>query len=62
MPMTCSAVYALMTLAFLAVAAPGGCYGELGRVRLVATVPLKGDGDVVVAGWFGHAWHCKAGI
>ena len=26
-----------------------GCRGELGRVRVVATVPVYGDGDVVAA-------------
>ena len=36
--------------------------GELGRVGMVAAILVHGDGDVVAAGWFGHAWDCKSGI
>jgi hypothetical protein len=36
--------------------------GELGRVREVAAVTVRGDGDVIAAGRFGHAWNCKSGI
>ena len=39
-----------------------GCYGELGRVGMVAAVAVYCDGDVVAPGWFRHAWHCKSGI
>ena len=37
-------------------------FGELGGVGMVAAVLVHGDGDVVAAGWFGHAWDCKSGI
>jgi hypothetical protein len=42
---------------------PGlGGNGELGRVGEVATVPVHGGGgDIVSAGWFGHARNCKSG-
>ncbi len=39
-----------------------GCHGELGWVGKVAAIPVDGDGDVVAAGWFDHAWDCKSGI
>ena len=58
----CPAVCALTMLAALADAACCGRHGELGGVGMVATVLVHGDGDVVAAGWFDHAWHCKSGI
>ena len=33
-----------------------------GRIGEMAGVPVHGDGDVVEAGWFGHAWRCRSGI
>jgi hypothetical protein len=39
-----------------------GRHGELGGVGMVAAVLVHGDGDVVAAGRFGHAWDCKSGI
>jgi hypothetical protein len=39
-----------------------GRHGELGGVGVVAAVLVHGDGDVVAAGRFGHAWDCKSGI
>jgi hypothetical protein len=47
---------------------PGRCRllgrdGELGGVGIAAAdVLVHSDGDVVAAGWIGHAWDCKSGI
>jgi len=39
-----------------------GRHSELGGVGMMAAVLIYGDGDVVAAGWFGHAWDCKSGV
>jgi hypothetical protein len=58
----CPAVCALTMLAALADARLLGCHSELGGVGTVAAVLVHGDGDVVAAGWFGHAWDCRSGF
>jgi hypothetical protein len=39
-----------------------GRHGELGGVGMVAAALVYGDGEVVAAGWFSHAWDYKSGI
>jgi hypothetical protein len=50
MLMICSAVCALMTLAFLLDAALLGCHGKLGRIEKMAAIPGYSHRDVVPVG------------
>ena len=56
------AVCALTMLAALADAACSAATANSAGFGELATVPVYGNGDVIAAGWFCHAWHCKSGI
>jgi hypothetical protein len=58
----CPAVCALTMLADLADAA---CWAAMANSAGLGWWPpslVYGDGDVIAAGWSGHAWDCKSGI
>jgi hypothetical protein len=56
----CPAVYAVTMLASMGCCQLGGQY-ELGRIRVLTTVPIDDEADVVAARWFCHAWLGKSG-